>query len=103
MQPDDKNTALQGLGEPGPSISKSKFLSGLQCPKLLWHQYNAKDVIPQPDAATQAIFAQGHEVGQLAKQVFPSGIEVKSSTEAKDVNVYDLAFQAHVSTGAGIC
>ena len=24
-------------------ISKSKFLSGLQCSKLLWHAYNAMD------------------------------------------------------------
>ena len=59
-----------------PYISKSKFLWGLQCPKLLWHAYNAKDLIPEPDAATQAIFEQGHEVGALAKQVFPGGVEV---------------------------
>jgi hypothetical protein len=44
-----------------PFISKSKFLWGLQCPKLLWHAYNRKDLIPAPDAATQAIFDQGHE------------------------------------------
>ena len=31
-----------------PFISKSKFLSGLQCHKLLWHAYNAKDLIPDP-------------------------------------------------------
>ena len=57
-------------------ISKSKFLWGLQCHKLLWHAYNAKDLIPQPDAQQQAIFDQGHEVGQLARQLFPGGIEV---------------------------
>lgn len=32
------------------SISKSKFLSGRQCPKLLWTQYNNKAVIPPADA-----------------------------------------------------
>jgi len=137
-------------------ISKSKFLSGLQCHKLLWHAYNAKDLIPEPDAAQQAIFDQGHEVGELAKQLFPDGIEVtegtkdfnkilqrsqellsarcplfeagfnynggyaradilnpvghdqwdivevKSSTEVKDVNLLDLAFQAYVYAGAGL-
>ena len=36
-------------------ISKSKFLWGLQCPKLLWTAYNAKDRIPEPDAARQAV------------------------------------------------
>ena len=59
-----------------PSISKSKFLAGLQCHKLLWFHYNAKQEIPGPDAAQQAIFDQGHEVGALAKKMFPDGIEV---------------------------
>ena len=49
---------------------------GLQCHKLLWHAYNAKDLIPEPDAATQAIFDQGHKVGELAKQLFPGGVEI---------------------------
>lgn len=61
-----------------PLISKSKFLLGLQCPKLLWHAYNRKDLIPAPDAATRAIFDQGHEVGALAKQLYPGGIEVRA-------------------------
>ena len=59
-----------------PYISKSKFLAGLQCPKLLWNAYNAKHLIPEPDAQTQAIFDQGHAVGQLAKQLYPGGIEI---------------------------
>ena len=59
-----------------PYISKSKFISGLQCHKLLWYAYNRKDEIPEPDAATQAIFDQGHEVGALAKTLYPGGIEV---------------------------
>jgi len=59
-----------------PFISKSKFLWGLQCQKLLWHAYNAKNLIPEPDASQQAIFDQGHEVGALAKLLFPGGIEV---------------------------
>ena len=57
-------------------ISKSKYLAGLQCPKLLWTHYNAKDLIPEPDAATQAVFDQGHEVGLLAQSLFPGGTEV---------------------------
>jgi hypothetical protein len=57
-------------------ISKSKYLSGLQCHKLLWHQYNAKELIPAVDATTQAIFDQGHLVGEYAKKLFPDGIEV---------------------------
>lgn len=60
-----------------PSISKSKYIAGLQCPKLLWAHYNAKDWLPPVDAATQAIFDQGHKVGDLAKRRFPSGVEVE--------------------------
>ena len=48
----------------------------MQCHKLLWHAYNAKHLIPERDAHTQAIFDQGHEVGELAKKLFPAGIEV---------------------------
>ncbi len=57
-------------------VSKSKFLRGLQCHKLLWHAYNAKHLIPAVDAQQQAVFDQGHEVGRLAKQLYPGGIEV---------------------------
>jgi hypothetical protein len=65
-----------------PFLSKSKYLSGLQCHKLLWYYYNAKDQIPAFDAQTQAIFDQGHLVGELAKKLFPNGIEIAGA--AKD-------------------
>ncbi len=70
-----------------PFISKSKFLWGLQCPKLLWHAYNAKELIPEPDAATQAIFDQGHSVGSLAKQMFPDGVEVGDGVRDLDETI----------------
>ena len=49
---------------------------GLQCAKLIWFRYNAKDQIPAPDEAIQAIFDQGTEVGELARQLFPGGVLV---------------------------
>jgi len=139
-----------------PFLSKSKYLSGLQCQKLLWYYYNAKDEIPEVNAATQAIFDQGHLVGEYAKKLFPDGvevardvegfdevlkqsskalalrrplfeaafksnnayaradilkpvgedqwdiIEVKSSTEVKDINLHDLALQRFAYEGAGL-
>ncbi len=57
-------------------VSKSKFLWGLQCHKLLWHAYNAKHLIPEPEPQQHAIFDQAHEVGQLAKLLHAGGIEV---------------------------
>jgi hypothetical protein len=144
------------LRQSSPFISKSKYLNGLQCHKLLWFYYNAKDQIPAFDAQTQAIFDQGHLVGELAKKLYPGGIEiangvdsfgkilelsrealsqrkplfeaafksgnafaradilnpfgkndweiveVKSSTEVKDVNLHDLALQRYAYEGAGL-
>ena len=44
-------TDARRIGDSAASyVSKSKYLWGLQCPKLLWHAYNAKDLIPEPDA-----------------------------------------------------
>lgn len=120
-------------------------------------RYNAKDRIPPTDPATLAIFNQGHQVGELAKRLFPTGIEigeglvrefeeifqrtregltkrvplfeaalssrnayaradilvpvgidewdlieVKSTTEIKDIHLYDVAFQNFVFKEAGL-
>ncbi len=59
-----------------PYISKSKFLQGLQCPKLIWSAYNAKHLFPAVDDALQAVFDQGHDVGAFAKKMFPNGVEI---------------------------
>ena len=59
-----------------PFISKSKFLQGLQCPKLIWSSYNAKHLFPKVDDALQSVFDQGHEIGAFAKRMFPNGIEI---------------------------
>jgi len=57
-------------------LSKSKYISGLQCPKLLWILINQPESIPELDIVTQYIFAQGHLVGEYAKQLFPGGIDI---------------------------
>jgi len=36
-----------------PMLSKSRYLNGLQCPKLLWLASNERERIPELDAATQ--------------------------------------------------
>ncbi|MCX6567042.1 MAG: DUF2779 domain-containing protein [Candidatus Aminicenantes bacterium] len=90
-----------------PSISKSKYLAGLQCRKLFWTHYNDKTKIPPYNAATQAIFDQGHEVGHRAKTLFPEGLEIEGdpwdfeglmarTREAmkKRVPLYEAAFGA---------
>jgi predicted RecB family nuclease len=59
-------------------ISKSKFVAGVQCLKRLYWQVHAPELAAKPDAATEAIFEQGREVGLLARQLFPGGVEVCS-------------------------
>jgi hypothetical protein len=138
----------------GKLLSKSRYLSGLQCPKLLWVSVNEPNRLPPVDPATQYTFDQGHEVGKLAQQLFPGGIElptdgfmanikqtrdtlalrrplfeagfmagrlfcrvdvltpdgddgwditeVKSTTEVKEEQRQDIAFQRHVCTRAGL-
>jgi len=134
-------------------LSKSKYLNGIQCPRLLWIAVNDKGRMPEIDEAQQKLFDEGHIVGNYAKKLFPEGvdiptedfggnleqtkklikenkvlfepaflvdrlysradileptkegwniIEVKSSTEVKDVNLQDVAFQKYVYEKAGL-
>lgn len=59
-----------------PLLSKSKYLTGLQCPKYLWIQLHEPERIPEVDAITQYTFDQGHLVGEYAKKLFPGGIDI---------------------------
>ncbi len=61
-------------------ISKSKVIAGCQCAKRLYFQVHEPELAAEPDAADQAIMQQGHEVGILARQLFPGGIEVRSDS-----------------------
>jgi predicted RecB family nuclease len=67
---------------PAPSLStairlsKSKFLSGLQCHKRLYLEIHDPALATQPDGVTQAILDMGTEVGALARQRMPGGILV---------------------------
>lgn len=142
--------------KPLQRLSKSRYVSGLQCAKRLWFEVNAYSEIPPFDAAALERFEQGHEVGRLAQRLFPGGVEiarderrwavlapateramrariplyeaafvheggacrvdilapveggmwdlleVKSSTESKEVHREDLAFQTWVVRGAGV-
>ena len=57
-------------------ISKSKFVAGCQCVKRLYWQVHEPELAAELGTADQAIMQQGHEVGMLARQLFPGGVEV---------------------------
>src|SRR5437588_9744793 len=57
-----------------PRLSKSRYLSGLQCHKQLWwrvHDPAAPEL--SPSAGQQNLFTQGREVGVRARQHVPGG------------------------------
>lgn len=58
------------------SLSKSQYIRGLQCPKSLWlHKLNPelRDAV---DQGRQAVFDSGMDVGKLAQDLFPGGVEI---------------------------
>ena len=55
------------------NLSKSKFVSGIQCEKKLWFDFYRKDLKPEIDDQTQAVFNLGHRIGTLAQEMFPNG------------------------------
>jgi len=57
----------------GFRLSKSRFLSGLQCLKRLYLEVHAPDLAAQPDEYRQAILDMGSEVGELARRRFAGG------------------------------
>lgn len=57
-------------------LSKSRFQAGLQCPKRLWLLCHRPEWADPPTAGREAIFAQGHRVGRLARERFPGGMLV---------------------------
>ena len=59
------------------NLSKSKYINGLQCMKLLWVSINDAARLPPYDAATQHVFDQGHMIGELAQQLYPGGIRLE--------------------------
>jgi predicted RecB family nuclease len=67
-------------------ISKSKFVAGCQCVKRLYWQVHKPELAAEPDAAAQAIMQQGHEVGMLARKLFPGGVEVRSDRGLDEAN-----------------
>ena len=50
------------------NLSKSKYISGLQCEKRLWLEINDPEKAAPMSEATERILEQGTEVGILARE-----------------------------------
>jgi len=78
-------------------LSKSRFQVGLQCHRALWlrvHEPDAPELAVDPHV--QAVFDQGHRVGDLARKEFPGGVLI-----ANDENRVEATRQA-IAGGASI-
>lgn len=61
-----------------PNLSKSRFVAGWQCRKLLWLRVYEPDAPElQVDAVLQDRFDQGAEVGARARGFFPGGVLIE--------------------------
>ena len=48
----------------------------MQCAKWLWMEINDKGKIPKPDRNAESKFETGNLIGELAKKLFPKGIDI---------------------------
>ncbi len=89
-------------------LSKSTFLYGTQCLKRLYFHKFRRDLYGEISSGQQAVFDRGTSVGQLARNLFPGGIDASPDTPfeyAKSVQytkeliekgvkiIYEAAFQ----------
>jgi len=56
-------------------ISKSRFVSGIQCEKKLYFDLYRHDLKPTVTENQQLLFDRGSDVGILAQNVFPNGLD----------------------------
>jgi len=68
-------------------LSKSKFLNGIQCPRLLWVSIHKKEMLPEFSIATLNTFKEGNEVGELAKKLFPEGIDIPTEDFSQNIQL----------------
>jgi hypothetical protein len=77
-----------------PVISKSSFIRGLKCPKSLWLHIHLPDEKDEVSYAQQKIFDNGNNIGKLAQQLFPGGIDASRGEPANYTG--NIAYTRHL-------
>jgi len=97
-----------------PTISKSSFIRGTKCPKSLYLHFFQPEEQDEISESQQQIFDMGHNVGFLAQQLFPGGIdasrgahekvnEALSYTQELINNGQKVIYEAAFSDGETLC
>jgi len=68
------------------TLSKSRYIRGLQCHKSLWLRTH-KPELSEESAEAQAAFRNGHEVGELARDLFPCGVLIPYDDLSYDAQI----------------
>ena len=68
-------------------LTKSKYLIGLSCPRYLWIMFNDPDKIAEKDLATKHNIHQGNIIGQLAKKLYPDGVDLPEGSDTFKINL----------------
>jgi predicted RecB family nuclease len=70
-----------------PSLSKTRFMAGMQCHKRLYWQLYEEELAADLSEADEAKFDQGTEVGKVAWRRFPEGVLVDEEQHSSAVVV----------------
>ena len=63
---------------PNPQLSKTRFMSGLQCLKRLYLECFNRDLTDPVSRSQQALFDTGTAMGELARDRFPNGLLIET-------------------------
>ena len=74
-------------------LTKSKYLSGLQCHKRLWNEVRHPDRAADTSISEQRKFDQSNEVGILARDYFPEGVLIDAITPLVSVKQTEKAIK----------
>jgi hypothetical protein len=65
-------------------LSKSQYVKGRKCLKRLWLYKNRNDLADAPTESQQMLFAQGNDVGILARTYFKDGVLIHEDHRSLD-------------------
>ncbi len=82
------------------ALSKSLYIRGLQCHKSLYLHKQRPELRDEISEEQEALFQAGHDVGNVARQLFPNGMEIpyEGLSHAEQIGMTTTAIAAGAST-----